>query len=169
MHSNVFDGVHILCLIRIIPFHSNLPALMPKEEHKRSIGFASWVCWRGKHYNIIYYYITKKPPESGGFRCINKMLIFGGTTQIRTGGKGVADLCLTTWLWCRINKRRFYQRLLQIMERKTRFELATFTLARWRSTTEPLPQKWCLRTESNHRHRDFQSLALPTELQRLLL
>ena len=25
------------------------------------------------------------------------------------------------------------------MERKTRFELATFTLARWRSTTEPLP------------------------------
>ena len=41
MHSNVFDGVHILCLIRIIPFHSNLPALMPKEEHKRGIGFAS--------------------------------------------------------------------------------------------------------------------------------
>ena len=27
------------------------------------------------------------------------------------------------------------------VERKTRFELATFTLARWRSTTEPLPQK----------------------------
>ena len=28
---------------------------------------------------------------------------------------------------------------LGLMERKTRFELATFTLARWRSTTEPLP------------------------------
>ena len=27
------------------------------------------------------------------------------------------------------------------MERKTRFELATFALARRRSTTEPLPQK----------------------------
>ena len=26
--------------------------------------------------------------------------------------------------------------------------------------------KWCLRVESNRRHRDFQSLALPTELQR---
>ena len=26
--------------------------------------------------------------------------------------------------------------------------------------------KWCLRTESNHRHEDFQSSALPTELQR---
>ena len=25
---------------------------------------------------------------------------------------------------------------------------------------------WCLRPESNQRHRDFQSLALPTELQR---
>ena len=25
---------------------------------------------------------------------------------------------------------------------------------------------WCLRSESNQRHRDFQSLALPTELQR---
>ncbi len=24
----------------------------------------------------------------------------GGTTQIRTGGEGFADLCLTTWLWC---------------------------------------------------------------------
>ena len=27
-------------------------------------------------------------------------------------------------------------------------------------------RKWCLRVESNRRHRDFQSLALPTELQR---
>ena len=25
---------------------------------------------------------------------------------------------------------------------------------------------WCLRTESNHRHGDFQSPALPTELQK---
>ena len=25
---------------------------------------------------------------------------FGGTTQIRTGDEGFADLCLTTWLWC---------------------------------------------------------------------
>ena len=26
--------------------------------------------------------------------------IVGGTIQIRTGDEGVADLCLTTWLWC---------------------------------------------------------------------
>ena len=30
-----------------------------------------------------------------------------------------------------------------------------------------LYQFWCLGAESNHRHRDFQSLALPTELPRL--
>ena len=28
------------------------------------------------------------------------------------------------------------------------------------------PHKWCFRTESNHRHEDFQSSALPTELQK---
>ena len=28
---------------------------------------------------------------------------------------------------------------------------------------------WCLRTESNHRHGDFQSPALPTELQRHIM
>jgi hypothetical protein len=29
-----------------------------------------------------------------------------------------------------------------------------------------LREKWCLRSESNQRHEDFQSSALPTELQR---
>ncbi len=29
-------------------------------------------------------------------------LIFGGTTQIRTGGEGFAGPCLTTWLWCHV-------------------------------------------------------------------
>ena len=53
--------------------------------------------------------------------------LFGGATQNRTGDKGVADLCLTAWLWRHI---------------------------------------WCLRSESNQRHEDFQSSALPTELQR---
>ena len=27
-------------------------------------------------------------------------------------------------------------------------------------------RNWCLRSESNQRHKDFQSFALPTELQR---
>ena len=29
-------------------------------------------------------------------------------------------------------------------------------------------RKWCLRSESNQRHADFQSAVLPTELQRLM-
>ena len=32
---------------------------------------------------------------------------FGGTTQIRTGDEGFADLCLTTWLWCHITYLRY--------------------------------------------------------------
>ena len=31
---------------------------------------------------------------------------FGGATQNRTGGKGVADLCLTAWLWRRVTAHR---------------------------------------------------------------
>ena len=37
--------------------------------------------------------------------------------------------------------------------------------ANW-ATPANLVKKWCLRAESNHRQRDFQSLALPTELPR---
>ncbi len=49
--------------------------------------------------------------------------------------KGFADLGLTTWL-CRHN----------ILERKTGFEPATPTLARWCSTTELLPRNgWASR------------------------
>ena len=44
------------------------------------------------------------------------------------GDRGVADLCLTTWPWRHITKDAYQKRLL--LERKTRFELATFTLAR---------------------------------------
>ena len=61
-----------------------------------------------------------------------------------------------------------------VLERITRLELATSTLARWRSTRwakSALKNMkshilWCLRSESNQRHGDFQSPALPTELQR---
>ena len=35
-----------------------------------------------------------------------------------------------------------------------------------KSTLNGCFSKWCLGTESNRRHRDFQSLALPTELSR---
>ena len=62
---------------------------------------------------------------------INK-LSNGGGTRIRTGDKGFADLCLTTWL-CRLIENK------DKMERKTGFEPATPTLARWCSTPELFP------------------------------
>ena len=55
-------------------------------------------------------------------------LQYGGATQTRTGGKGFADLCLTTWLWRRKVETH------SLLEQVTRLELATSTLARWRST-----------------------------------
>ena len=48
-------------------------------------------------------------------------VLMEATPRLELGNKGFADLCLTTWL-CRR------------MERVTRLELATSTLARWRST-----------------------------------
>ena len=47
------------------------------------------------------------------------------------------------------------------MERKTRFELATPTLARWCSTTELLPQKWLGYLDSNQGMTESKSVALP--------
>ena len=49
------------------------------------------------------------------------------TSRIELENRGFADPCLTAWL-CR-----------HFMERKTRLELATPTLARWCSTTELFP------------------------------
>jgi hypothetical protein len=57
-------------------------------------------------------------------------------------------------------------RLDKPLERKTRFELATSSLARRHSTTELLPRKKCRGPESDWGHADFQSAALPAELPR---
>ena len=66
-----------------------------------------------------------------------------------------------------VNSRLLYRLSYRgILERETRFELATPALARRCSTAELFPRTWCLRTESNCRHMDFQSIALPTELPR---
>ena len=50
------------------------------------------------------------------------------------------------------------------MERVKRIELSS---SAWKAEVLPLNYtriKWWLRTESNRRHKDFQSFALPTEL-----
>ena len=55
--------------------------------------------------------------------------------RFELGNRGFADLCLTTWLWHRVIKLcGIFLKYTKKMERMTRLELATSTLARWRST-----------------------------------
>ena len=63
---------------------------------------------------------------------------------IEPTNKSFADSGLTTWL-----------RHLKKMERETRFELATSTLARWSSTTELLPHNF----DNSHRKDSTESKA----------
>ena len=74
-------------------------------------------------------------------------------SRLELENKGFADLRLTTWLWRRSGA---------VDEARTRDlhlgKVALYQLSYYR--------KWCLGAESNHRHVDFQSTALPTELPR---
>ena len=82
------------------------------------------------------------------------------------GNEGFADLCLTTWLWHQIaaHAEAFAVNNGAVDETRTRDlhlgKVALYQLSYYR--------KWCPGTESNHRHVDFQSTALPTELPGLM-
>ena len=116
-------------------------------------------------------------------RQVKTCRFFGGATQIRTGDKGVADPGLTTWRWHHLYKK----------DAKLNFCVLLFWSGLRGSNSLPQPWQgcalpdelnphiknmkqitenqrrhilWCLRSESNQRHEDFQSSALPTELQR---
>ena len=75
--------------------------------------------------------------------------------RFELGNKGFADLCLTTWLW-------HHQKNGAVDETRTRDlhlgKVALYQLSYYRIK--------CRGAESNHRHVDFQSTALPTELPR---
>ena len=55
------------------------------------------------------------------------------TPRFELGNQGFADPCLTTWL-CRHKTMTLIGENKRHLERTTRLELATSTLARWRST-----------------------------------
>ena len=81
-------------------------------------------------------FTARKYPKSSGkndFGYFHFEKVFGGATRTRTGGKGFAVLCLTTWLWRHITFAALWPQMY-FVERATRLELATSTLARWRST-----------------------------------
>ena len=102
--------------------------------------------------------------------------------RFELGHKAFAELCLTTWLWRHM--------ILKVLIQKTQV-LCVFCIiwsgrrdsnsrrSPWQGDALPLSHsrityyyyihiskkcEWCLRAESNHRHGDFQSPALPTEL-----
>ena len=107
--------------------------------------------------------------------------------RLELGNKGFADLCLTTWLWRHLTSASretlFFlsaplvlQRLLCGYNHWSGLRGSNPPPRPWQGRALPNelnPQVtahfytgWCLRSELNQRHGDFQSPALPTELQR---
>ena len=90
--------------------------------------------------------------------------------RFELGSQGFADPCLTTWprhhmkLSCKKGTRGAFLQLTNGAgdEARTRYlHLGKVALYQMSYT-----RIWCLRSELNQRHADFQSAALPTELQR---
>ena len=77
--------------------------------------------------------LTRPTGNKKGLHTVQSFLsAYGGDARIRTGGKGFAGLCLTTWPRRRLKKPTVKNRigLRNQMERTTGFEPATPTLAR---------------------------------------
>ena len=89
-------------------------------------------------------------------RRIESNIFLEAPPGIEPGNKGFADLCLTAWLWCR--------------KKWSGLRGSNSLPPPWQGGALPDElnphNPWCLRSESNQRHGDFQSPALPTELQR---
>ena len=91
------------------------------------------------------------------------------TPGFEPGSEGFADLCLTTWPRHHIQLKHKERGAAFLIchfgagdEARTRYlHLGKVALYQMSYT-----RKWCLRSELNQRHADFQSAALPTELQR---
>ena len=104
--------------------------------------------------------MKKIPP--GGYRAVDRrkaryalhtVLHLEVPPRFELGNESFADSCLTTWPRYHIGAGD---------EARTRYlHLGKVALYRMSYT-----RIWCLRSESNQRHEDFQSSALPTELQR---
>ena len=146
---------------------------------------------RTVHMWTVRLFVAAPPSAAfaGGFFRANQKLpahqylrsfLSGGATRNRTGDEGFADLCLTAWLWRHIpllcSGAPRYAFAFDIHWKTG--EMPVFQWSGKRGSNPPpqpwqgcaLPNElfpqWCLRVESNHRHRDFQSLALPAELPR---
>ena len=101
------------------------------------------------------------------------------TPGFEPGSEGFADLCLTTWprhqLYKIIGAEAPKCHFGAGDEARTRYlhlgKVALYQMSYTRrelslNYTMQFREIWCIRSESNQRHADFQSAALPTELQR---
>ena len=92
--------------------------------------------------------------------------------RFELANESFADSCLTTWP--RYHMKQGTHGDVPCFfgagdEARTRYlHLGKVALYRMSYTRILVPEwePWCLRSESNQRHADFQSAALPTELQR---
>ena len=87
------------------------------------------------------------------FRRCERFFLGEAPSRLELENKGFADLRLTTWLW-----RRVWSGRRDSDPRHPPWQGGTLPLSYYRTL--------CLGAESNHRHADFQSAALPTELPR---
>ena len=103
----------------------------------------------------------------------NGCLIRGGRRWIRT--TEVGDVRFTVWcIWplCNPPVFSFLPRQCGVMfgagdwNRTHNLLITNQLLCQLSYTSTPLQLNWCLGVESNRRHMDFQSTALPTELPR---
>ena len=96
------------------------------------------------------------------------IFVSGGTTRNRTGDEGFADLCLTAWLCRLMTSAPGRERLLWSGLRGSNPPPRPWQGRALPNELNPRSDRsrWCLRSELNQRHEDFQSSALPTELQR---
>ena len=72
----------------------------PRSSHASTerpfVEFANWILLHFVCRTASSTRIARTKKDRHPFGCLS---FFGGATQIRTGGRGVADLCLTTWPW----------------------------------------------------------------------
>ena len=143
---------------RIYGIAKNRVNILPQRIKQLSSKFSMFTC--KKHFRCNFLKVASKVLDK-----------YGGTAQIWTG----------EWRFCRPLPYRLATVPYEIRnamrslsfgagdEARTRYlHLGKVALYRMSYTRISVPdwEPWCLRSESNQRHEDFQSSALPTELQR---
>ena len=100
-------------------------------------------------------------------------MVLEAPPRIELGNKAFAELCLTAWLWRPMDHKSGYTLVIVFGagdEARTRYlhlgKVALYQMSYTCISLQEAWSGWCLRPESNQRHGDFQSPALPTELQR---